>query len=324
LGERRWVVGVDEAGYGPNLGPLVIGASVWSLPAEMPTAQLWQALSAVLTDQPVRQDHRLHVADSKQVYQSQKGLAALERGVLSLWQALQREEVSGSLVSAFPELMFQATAGEPECWGGQPWAKENSLTLPLACASLAEPLTMAKKIGEHCDKQDIRLERMAAAVVCPERFNQGLGECGNKSTLLSRATFGLVQRVWPEQGACVEVLADKHGGRNRYDHYLLEYFPEQFFLLEKESREESRYRCGEVTISLAMRSERHLPVAVASMLAKYLRELAMEQFNRFWQKQLPSLKPTKGYPQDARRFRLEVKEVLAQNPGWEELMWRVK
>ena len=73
-----------------------------------------------------------------------------------------------------------------------------------------------------------------------------------------------------------------------------------------------------------MQSERHLPVALASMLAKYLRELAMEQFNRFWQQRAPQVKPTKGYPQDARRFRQEVSAILAEHPEWETVMWRVK
>ena len=32
---RKLLVGIDEAGYGPNIGPLVIGASVWDLPASL-------------------------------------------------------------------------------------------------------------------------------------------------------------------------------------------------------------------------------------------------------------------------------------------------
>jgi len=42
-------------------------------------------------------------------------------------------------------------------------------------------------------------------------------------------------------------------------------------------------------------------VALASMVSKYLRELLMGEFNRFWQEHVPGLRPTAGYPTDAAR-----------------------
>ena len=39
-------------------------------------------------------------------------------------------------------------------------------------------------------------------------------------------------------------------------------------------------------------------MALASMLAKYLREVFMRQFNRFWLGHVDGLKPTAGYPGD--------------------------
>ena len=58
--------------------------------------------------------------------------------------------------------------------------------------------------------------------------------------------------------------------------------------------------------------EHHLPVALASMLAKYLREVSMACFNAYWQRRLPSLRPTAGYYTDARRFLSEIEPVVAQ------------
>ena len=46
----------------------------------------------------------------------------------------------------------------------------------------------------------------------------------------------------------------------------------------------------------------HFCVALASMASKYLRELLMLEFNRFWQSHVADLKPTAGYPGDAARF----------------------
>jgi hypothetical protein len=45
-----------------------------------------------------------------------------------------------------------------------------------------------------------------------------------------------------------------------------------------------------------------LPVAMASMLSKYLRESLMRRFNSFWQAHLPKLVPTAGYYNDGLRF----------------------
>ena len=45
------------------------------------------------------------------------------------------------------------------------------------------------------------------------------------------------------------------------------------------------------------------------MTAKYLRELHMVLLNRWWARHIPELKPTAGYPQDARRFISEVEQI---------------
>jgi hypothetical protein len=55
-------------------------------------------------------------------------------------------------------------------------------------------------------------------------------------------------------------------------------------------------------------------VALASMTAKYVRELLMDRFNRFWQHHAPDLKPTAGYVQDGRRFLAEI-DPLIQSLG---------
>jgi len=46
------------------------------------------------------------------------------------------------------------------------------------------------------------------------------------------------------------------------------------------------------------------------MTAKYLRETAMRAFNAFWAERVPGLRPTAGYPGDARRFREEIADRM--------------
>jgi hypothetical protein len=54
----------------------------------------------------------------------------------------------------------------------------------------------------------------------------------------------------------------------------------------------------------------HLPVALASMSAKYLRELLMQRFNDYWRGLAPAVTPTAGYYQDALRFLEDLEFIL--------------
>src|SRR5580698_6157120 len=76
-----WIVGIDEAGYGPNLGPFVMSSVACRVPERHRRADLWHGFrrAARRPEEPVC--HRLVVGDSKLVSTSGKGLAALERPV---------------------------------------------------------------------------------------------------------------------------------------------------------------------------------------------------------------------------------------------------
>jgi len=63
-------------------------------------------------------------------------------------------------------------------------------------------------------------------------------------------------------------------------------------------------------------------VALASMLCKYLREVCMIQFNRFWARHVPGLAPTAGYPNDAKRFYAEIRPAMAKLGLSEDQVWR--
>ena len=63
-----------------------------------------------------------------------------------------------------------------------------------------------------------------------------------------------------------------------------------------------------------MKGEEFLPTALASMTAKYLRELSMRAFNEFWCARVPGLRPTAGYPGDAPRFK--QRDRIACSASW--------
>jgi ribonuclease HII len=89
-----------------------------------------------------------------------------------------------------------------------------------------------------------------------------------------------------------------------------------------EGRQRSSYRVGSSEIHFQTKAEEHFPVAVASMVCKYLRELSMELFNDFWRQHLPDVKPTKGYPVDAKRFRKDIADVQKKLEILDATLWR--
>ncbi len=122
------------------------------------------------------------------------------------------------------------------------------------------------------------------------------------------------------------IICDKHGGRNYYGPLLQQRFPETLIEVRGESRARSvyRWRRGEQNVEahFCAGGERHLPVALASMVSKYLREVAMLAFNRFWSLKLPDLRPTAGYPTDARRFRREIAQAQREMGLEDGVLWR--
>ncbi|MEI7781546.1 MAG: hypothetical protein WCJ18_06425, partial [Planctomycetota bacterium] len=70
------VIGTDEAGYGPNLGPLVVAATAWRIEAAPAAAEEAVAGIASRVANTVAAAGPLW-GDSKQIYRSGSGFAAL-------------------------------------------------------------------------------------------------------------------------------------------------------------------------------------------------------------------------------------------------------
>ncbi len=157
----------------------------------------------------------------------------------------------------------------------------------------------------------------------PRRFNALLDEHGSKGVLLSKLSMQLLARVIDfDADEPTLVIADKHGGRNRYDHLLEEIAGERFIVREIEGREASSYRVGSARIRFQTRAEAHLPVAAASLVCKYVRETVMELFNDYWREHIDGLKPTKGYPVDAKRFRNDIAAKQRELGIADAMLWR--
>jgi hypothetical protein len=120
------------------------------------------------------------------------------------------------------------------------------------------------------------------------------------------------------------VWCDRHGGRRRYAPLVSRAFAAPLVQVIDETPERSAYRIPDARcrIEFSVRGESRLPVALASMTAKYVRELSMAAFNDCWGGRMAGLEPTAGYPVDAVRWRRDAEAaVRAAGLDWDDL-WR--
>lgn len=324
-----YLIGTDEAGYGPNLGPLVIAATVWHVADDLPPAELYQRLKKCVAARPVKDERRLAIADSKSLYTPGQGLAGLELGVLAALALLGRQPACWR--ELWPAVLVEGLDTLHEL---APWHVDFDQPLPVEIES-ARLAKTSDRLAAGLACAGVRLVGVSATAMLPHTFNELVERYGSKGELLSLTTLKLAAHALAALPAAanggpaepVIITCDKHGGRGHYTGQLQHIFPDDLIRVELESRPESIYRCGPqhgYEFRFLAKGERMLPTALASMTAKYLRELAMIPFNRFWQQHVPGLKPTAGYPSDATRFWDEIRPAQQQLGITDKMLWRCR
>jgi ribonuclease HII len=317
-----WILGIDEAGYGPNLGPFVMSAVACQVPDALADSCLWQALSSSVrrSGDGKRKDPRVLVDDSKVVYSSAKGLAGLERGLFGLLRmsALALDEL---LLNLCPD--DRAELVEEAWYTGQ--------TVLPAEADPADLEQLRDQLGRTCESVGVQRWLVWSKVVCPARFNTLVDRAGSKGFILADAFSRLLHRGFSSTagGELLSVFVDKQGGRNSYSSQIQHALERGMVVPVEESMSKSVYQVlglqRQVKLTFQPRADQeHFCVALASMVSKYLRELFMGEFNRFWQGHVPGLKPTAGYPGDAPRFLEAIRPAAANLRIPEASIWRQK
>ncbi|MEM8944254.1 MAG: hypothetical protein AAGD11_03650 [Planctomycetota bacterium] len=318
------LIGIDEAGYGPNFGPLCVGATAWRVKdrgtrSEGRVADLYELLAEIISPAPDK--HRIAIADSKRLYKpashSQScGLAHLERAVHTALEMLDR-----------PAADLQSLLSPPEL----PWYADYNCPLPLD-ADVVEIMALVEQWQTANEAAGVELLDIQVRTVYPAEFNELTEYYGTKGAALSHVSLELAKTILGRlpatrhQPPTTHISCDKHGGRNRYAALLQHHFPDAIVQVVEESRPISRYRWGQLPsrteVSFRSKGEAELPVALASMAAKYFRELAMRAFNAYWGRHVPNLKPTAGYPLDAKRFKSEIAAVQSKLGIDDRTLWR--
>ncbi|WP_435011357.1 hypothetical protein P12x_002664 [Tundrisphaera lichenicola] len=316
----RWV-GIDEAGYGPNIGPLVMTAVVAESLDDRPP-DLWVDLASTVS-RAGGSPNRLWVDDSKKVYKAGQGRDRLDAGCLAAIGATGR--AVPSTIGQLIEILGAGTLDDAEL---SPWLDGIDPKYPeLRSRSLADT-TLARR---PLDGAPWKVVDVRSVVVGPRAFNDGLEATGSKALVHFAAFARLLAHVrsTTPEGQAVAIRSDKHGGRHFYGGLLAGAFPEARIARGPEGPDLSHYEVIEPNLRLALSLVPRADaddglVALASIVSKAIREAWMDAFNKHWIARVPGLRPTAGYPVDAARFRDAIRagcEARGLEPrDW----WRAK
>ena len=320
--ETSTIVGIDEAGYGPLLGPLVVSAAAFDVPVPILRAlqhagdgpDLWRLLKASIKKTPSRRDPRLAVADSKKLYgkgSPSARLALLERAALTFLTQSGEAPITlrSLLVRLCPQVLEQLSH--------YPWYADSDLDLPVQCGR-DDLATQGNALSSDLAATGVRFRGVWVEVLPEGHFNRLVGATRNKAVVLFGQTLRLVQRIAGAAGSRpLRVWVDRQGGRIGYRRPLMTAFDDVQLDVLEESPERSSYRLTRRPAPWVVRFVRngethHLPIALASIISKYVRELFMICFNRYWCAQVSGLRPTAGYYQDGQRFLADIDAAITR------------
>lgn len=294
------VLGIDEAGYGPLLGPLVVGAV--TLECERYDAlAIWRALGP-----------RSGVADSKAVF-SHRAMGPGEATVLALLSlagvrpVTRAELLDAVLVDAQGALAPFSTGvevlgpvDEAPCRAGTGLLACTADRAPLPRWVSEHPAGRAQDLAARLATAGVRIASARAIALCPGRLNRAF-DAGISKGLVDFWLFGAHLERAAREAARRRLTAHcgKLGGRSRYGDLLADL---GLTAVVEESPARSAYEVSGVgRVEFLRKAEsQHPAVAMASMVAKLVREHLLDQ----WHAMLAAasdrpLEPASGYHEPA-------------------------
>lgn len=299
------LAGIDEAGFGPLLGPLMVSCTAFRVDEGLLETDLWETLRRSVGTTRKRLAGRLLICDSKKAYHRADGLGHLERTVLAALQCLGKGpiDVTELLMVLCPDCLPRLAA--------YPWYE--GMQARRLAAGRADTRIAAKVFADDLQSHGATLMHLRSRCLDVGHYNRMVDEVKNKSQVLYITTTQLIEEllgVSAEQE--VHILIDRQGGRAHYREHLLRSFADMDLRILEEGPQRSAYeltgRSRTLRLTFAVAADaRYLPVALASMVSKYVRELLMQCINGYFSGMDPELKPTAGYWKDGLRFLDELR-----------------
>jgi len=302
------LVGIDEAGFGPILGPLVVSSSMFSMPDNLLNSDLWQLLRKSASNSRKHISGRLLIADSKKAFIRSQGIKNIQRTVLACLNCLEKNP------SSLNDLLMLLCPNCCQRLKNYPWYKNTqdySLSYDHADLSIASEV-----FKDNLISNDIKLLELKSYCLDVAYYNKMVNTVRNKANVLFSATSMLIKHAFDNfDDDQIQVIIDRQGGRIHYRKKLLTMFENMDLKIIQQTPNNSSYELQangkKMRLHFVVKADnRFLPVSLASMVSKYLRELLIDNINHYFRNFHSDLKPTAGYWKDGLRFIQDIKKHL--------------
>lgn len=273
------VLGIDENGLGPRLGPLVATAVAIEV-------DVYEARALA------RRGARAGIGDSKatagfgKMEMAESLALALAEGALGRVPAHIDELVDAIAVDGALALQARCPSQTaPQCWSE-----------PVALPVFGGDVIQGRRALAKLARAGVHVRRARSAIACARAFNEGVDRWGSKLRVDLSLFEHLMRDARGALGPDLEVICGMVGGMRKYTGFFTAITPDRLEMIE-ETRGKCRYRVADLgEVSFEVDSDAlHLPVALASMLGKYVRELGMHRQNAFYRRHAPHLPEVSGY-----------------------------
>lgn len=309
------LVGIDEAGLGPILGPLVVSGAAFSVPASKTCADFWELLSDSVSSNKKNLAGRILVCDSKKAYTPAIGIGFLEKTVLTFLKYFsQTPQTAGQLMDLLCPDSKQKILESP-------WYKNiDSQKIKFNPDEISISAGVLKK---NLEKNGIALTYLKSFCLGAGCYNDLIEKVRNKSSVVFHLVCRLISEIIKSGHRNYHFVIDRQGGRMRYGPNLRMMFGGMELKILKEEENFSSYQLvsanKNIRMDFAVKADDYfMPVCLASMACKYLREQLMIAHNDYFIEKCASLKPTAGYWTDGKRFLNDLKVIaphIQYNPA---------
>jgi len=276
-----FVMGVDENGLGPRLGPLVATSVVLETSRYRRAVLCERGLALGLTDSKETGGFgRMAFIESVALALLKRGGAGLPGSADGLLDGLW----SGSRQRIRACCPDEATA--EQCW---------AIDLPLPAFG-GDACYGGALLDELVGRSNLRIIDVQSRTACAGMLNAKLADGQNKLAVDLELFEDLIGSVRGRYGSSLLAICGMIGGIRDYASRFSHFESHRVAALpcRHGQRRYSVDGVGEVRFEVDA-DGRHLPVALASIVGKYVREIGMRRIGEFYRRENPELELASGY-----------------------------